>query len=655
MFRNNTNFPLALRANVVAKTPKNEFLRPHQYAQLKFIQQNPEARGLVMVVKMGYGKSISAAAITRFWKEEEPSRKVIVLLAKSLAANFVGNIEKYLSAKGMSQKEIQEEVKKYNFVSYNASNMFAQVERTSDKKITLEDRLGKMDGLIQKDKQFLEGSVLVVDEAHNFFNSITNGSKNALRLYDAIMRTKDIKLLFLTGTPIVNNPFELVPCFNMLGGQLLFPEEREKFENYFVDRDIQRIKNAGRFQNRIIGLLSYYGDYYFGKGQKDFPELKGPIIEKVIMSNPQFLAYDKAREAERAEPKFGVQAGGRFSSSDSTSSYRIKSRQISNFFMPEHALGPQVGKRARKVLLNKLTDKDLKDLGKYSPKMERLMKNIKKNKKNALIYSEFVSRDQAIIRRLLEMEGYVNFLEENAFGIKQPIYASYTGQVSVEDRANIAEAFNADKIDVLLISKAGAEGLDLKGVREIHILEPYWHNSRNKQIYARGVRYKSHSHLPAKDRNVTAYMYIADYPPGVEVKEPTTDNELYNNSMKGEELAESFIRAMVGASIDCHAHNPKGSKIKCRMCDPDNKRMFLPDLDKDMLRSDPCKAVVAADIVAKEIVFDGTGETFYYTVEKSPLNVKIYMFDKQLNGHVIMPGDHPYHGSLFRKIMETEK
>ena len=32
------------------------------------------------------------------------------------------------------------------------------------------------------------------------------------------MGTKNIKLLFLTGTPIVNGPFDIVPLFNMLKG-----------------------------------------------------------------------------------------------------------------------------------------------------------------------------------------------------------------------------------------------------------------------------------------------------------------------------------------------------------------------------------------------------------------------------------------------------
>ena len=34
-----------------------------------------------------------------------------------------------------------------------------------------------------------------------------------------------------------------------------------------------------------------------------------------------------------------------------------------------------------------------------------------------------------------------------------------------------------------MISSAGTEGLDLKNIRQIHIMEPYWNEIRIKQSY----------------------------------------------------------------------------------------------------------------------------------------------------------------------------
>jgi hypothetical protein len=74
--------------------------------------------------------------------------------------------------------------------------------------------------LVDQDEMTKEEVFAIVDEAHNLFNAITNGAKNALALYDLIMETRNIRLIFMSGTPIINDPFELVPCFNMIRGKI---------------------------------------------------------------------------------------------------------------------------------------------------------------------------------------------------------------------------------------------------------------------------------------------------------------------------------------------------------------------------------------------------------------------------------------------------
>ena len=51
---------------------------------------------------------------------------------------------------------------------------------------------------------------------------------------------------------------------------------------------------------------------------------------------------------------------------------------------------------------------------------------------------------------------------------------------------------NGEKIKIVLISRAGAEGLDLKCIRQIHIMEPWYNMNRIEQILGRGVRTCSH-------------------------------------------------------------------------------------------------------------------------------------------------------------------
>jgi SNF2 family DNA or RNA helicase len=151
---------------------------------------------------------------------------------------------------------------------------------------------------------FLENSLVIVDEAHNLFNSITNGSKTAMKFYDMIMATSNIKILFLTGTPIINSPFEIVCCFNMLYGYKFFPEIKEDFYDWFVDEANVKIKNKSRLGNYLLGKVSYYGSRFSQDkklSRKEFPKELPIIIRKVPMSIYQYSIYSNMRFTERSE------------------------------------------------------------------------------------------------------------------------------------------------------------------------------------------------------------------------------------------------------------------------------------------------------------------------------------------------------------------
>ena len=64
-----------------------------------------------------------------------------------------------------------------------------------------------------------------------------------------------------------------------------------------------------------------------------------------------------------------------------------------------------------------------------------------------------------------------------------------------------------EKVKVVIISRAGSEGLDFKNIRQIHILEPWYNLNRIDQILGRGVRNKSHCSLPFTKRTVEIFLY----------------------------------------------------------------------------------------------------------------------------------------------------
>ena len=71
------------------------------------------------------------------------------------------------------------------------------------------------------------------------------------------------------------------------------------------------------------------------------------------------------------------------------------------------------------------------------------------------------------------------------------------------------ENINGEKVKVIVISRAGSEGLDFKNIRQVHILEPWFNLNRADQIIGRGVRNKSHCDLPFNKRNVQIFLYAS--------------------------------------------------------------------------------------------------------------------------------------------------
>lgn len=62
-------------------------------------------------------------------------------------------------------------------------------------------------------------------------------------------------------------------------------------------------------------------------------------------------------------------------------------------------------------------------------------------------------------------------------------------------------------VKVVIISKSAAEGVDLRNIRQIHIMDAWYNMNRIEQIIGRGVRHLSHCSLPFEKRNVEIYLH----------------------------------------------------------------------------------------------------------------------------------------------------
>lgn len=83
---------------------------------------------------------------------------------------------------------------------------------------------------------------------------------------------------------------------------------------------------------------------------------------------------------------------------------------------------------------------------------------------------------------------------------------------SFAKRNDFIKRYNDDTLHVLILSEAGNEGLNLKGTRFFHVLEPQWNSTSEDQAIARAVRLKSHAHLNQNERHVQVFRYLCVMP-----------------------------------------------------------------------------------------------------------------------------------------------
>jgi hypothetical protein len=117
-------------------------------------------------------------------------------------------------------------------------------------------------------------------------------------------------------------------------------------------------------------------------------------------------------------------------------------------------------------------------------------------------------------------------------------------------------AKDGGRVKAILGSQITTEGLDLKCIRGIHILDPWYHLNRLEQIIGRGIRYCSHAELDKEFRNCLIYMYAVTLP---EIETP--DLHAYRISATKARTIGIVQRELKIAAMDCNI-NIKGLIVR---------------------------------------------------------------------------------------------
>jgi len=229
------------------------------------------------------------------------------------------------------------------------------------------------------------------------------------------------------------------------------------------------------------------------------------------------------------------------------------------------------------------------ELAKYSPKFEFLINRIRTAEGCIFAYTRFVGAGALPLALALEANGYTPYGRKVgllANGIQTPggkqcalcprrekehgnanhtfapaYYGILTGDVSISPRneqtIKAQRAFdNADgsKMKIIIGSQIAGEGVDLRFIRETHVIDSWFHLNRTEQILGRAIRFLSHCALPKEKRNTTVYLYAAQIPVDAFSGggRETADLFSYRSGFKKAVLVGRVTRVMKQAAIDCN-------------------------------------------------------------------------------------------------------
>ena len=221
--------------------------------------------------------------------------------------------------------------------------------------------------------------------------------------------------------------------------------------------------------------------------------------------------------------------------------------------------------------INKSTSKStlITELHKCSAKFLTIILSVIISPGPVLLYSNYVLMEGIQIFKIyLKYFGFTS-LDRSKSGVDGFRYTEYHGGIDSKDRSINLERFN-DKENkhgkickIMMISPAGAEGISLYNVRQVHLTEPYWHEVRMIQMIGRAIRMCSHKDLPLNERHVDIYRYKSIRKDNGKW---TTDQRIEDMARGKEGLIQSFLDAVKEAAVDCvlnKSHNSLVQQFKC--------------------------------------------------------------------------------------------
>jgi len=498
----------------------------------------------------GSGKTCTSINICEKMKNDYEKLPLIILGGPKLTHNY--------------RKELKSECvgKKYN----------------TDKKIDENYEIITFIGFLNGNYSF-NNRIIIIDEIQNL---LSINSKVYKLLLQKLHSSKNYKFIIMSATPLVDNPFEVSLLYNLLTEDNVYiTTDKNQFLDYYTDihilqNGLKTYKLKDDAKNFFSEIFKNKVSYYAGANPLTYPL-------STTIGNEHYSGYKlvlcKMSSFQKKVYKISLKHLdiGTSIFDDICTTFLLHPRSASNFVFDDGNFA-SLGNKSRyinsiehnnegiKYNLNKLGKEIFKNIKNYSCKIHTLIDNvINFSNGPVFIYSNFVENGAGldILEMTLQYLGYNNYFYTEKTGPKT--YAIWKGMKTTkgeELRNNMLSIFNhknnldGSQIKILLGSPASQEGITLKNIDSVHILEPYWNEGKMEQIIARAIRYCSHLDTPF--RIVKIYKYCAV---------GSIDEYIYQRSFYKNLIIQECLNVLKNSAIDCkqfyNINKTLNTKLKC--------------------------------------------------------------------------------------------
>lgn len=538
---NNENFkgnesPFVFPINYTSLNEKKG-LKQQQKFVASYINYHTNVNGCLIYHGTGSGKTctsiIVGEAIKAFHefditnppnKKPVDTRKIIVVTPAQVKAQYMKEVQGQCASyvkinnnsqnytKNLTRDQIAENPLNAIEIDNYVSNFWIVITHSEFINDIKDDKKNIYLNILKKPK-----NLLIIDEIHKL---VSDTGKSYKTLFNNISYHvhPDNKIILMSATPIYDKPYELGLTLNLLRPRLLFPTNDSDFRKLFIDPETKEMINEDLFRWMCTGYVSYFK----GGNPRDFPYTRNIVMHHpFVEGSNQYSSYITALMSElpRNTKKDDI-------FDKEISSFFSKSQMYSNICFNEKVSVKDKLNEFKKNLKNIKDNKgDVLEYVKqnYSVKYANVVKLILNSVGTVFVFSNYTDYGviaMSEILKTLDYEEYHPLKSDKSRNIKKPRYVIWTGSTSSGNNRekflkNIKLNFNNTNnkdgqfIKVILGTTAIMEGISLRNVRNVHILTPWWNDSRIKQIQARAIRLNSHNDLAPSDRYVNIYTHVS--------------------------------------------------------------------------------------------------------------------------------------------------